>query len=373
MTGAPKVRSVHILDQLEQTSQPQASSSTSSSDSSPTPNPDGITCNSRRGVYSGSIGYFSTNGACDWNVVIRTIVSHENGAYIGCGGAIVAASDPTEEINEMMLKAKALIHATLLYYQPSRIGTRLRPHIAVQQSVVGHDALVTLVAPRAPRALAMTADLASATSGSMPPKFSGVEYLEKLSVRGMDLGLSRIKGLLEKLGSPQEKVGIIHVTGTNGKGSVCSTLSSILHQAGIRTGLFTSPHLVKWTESIRINEQDIPLERFDECMWAVASASEKHNIALTQFEALTAAAFWCFACLDGNSTTGPVEVAIIEVGLGGRDDATNVCSKPIAAALVSISADHTAVLGYTLEEIATHKVGIAKVRSSKYGLHSTHD
>jgi len=192
-------------------------------------------------------------------------------------------------------------------------------------------------------------------------KSEGEKYLESLSVRGMDLALDRIRRLLGHLQNPQNSLPYIHVTGTNGKGSVCAYLSSILHTSGLRVGIFSSPHLRYWRESILLSKpiggvEPIEPKEFDEALEIVRQCSEQNAVALTQFEALTSSAFVAM-------NRAKVDVAIIEVGLGGKDDATNVCdgTNLIASVLVSVGWDHTLQLGPTLSHIAWNKVGIARV------------
>ncbi|MBW4663031.1 MAG: bifunctional folylpolyglutamate synthase/dihydrofolate synthase [Chroococcus sp. CMT-3BRIN-NPC107] len=170
---------------------------------------------------------------------------------------------------------------------------------------------------------------------------------------GVHLGLARIKQLLARLGNPQEQVPIIHVAGTNGKGSVCAYLSSILTQAGYKVGRYTSPHLVDWMERICLNEQPISLEALQSLLLQVINAINPATETPTQFEVITAAAWLYFA-------QSQVDIAIVEVGLGGRLDATNVCLHPLVSVITSISREHWQQLGSTLAEIATEKAGIIK-------------
>ncbi|MEL6937586.1 MAG: folylpolyglutamate synthase/dihydrofolate synthase family protein [Cyanobacteria bacterium J06598_1] len=170
---------------------------------------------------------------------------------------------------------------------------------------------------------------------------------------GVDLGLDRIKSVLSNLGDPQKSVPVIHVAGTNGKGSVCAYLSSILTTAGYRTGRYTSPHLVNWTERICIDGQPISWSALQTQLNTVENAVERTGPIPTQFEIFTAAAWQYFAAQA-------VDIAIVEVGLGGRLDATNVCDRPLATIIVSISRDHWQRLGNTLGEIAGEKAGILK-------------
>ncbi|WP_017315581.1 bifunctional folylpolyglutamate synthase/dihydrofolate synthase [Mastigocladopsis repens] len=170
---------------------------------------------------------------------------------------------------------------------------------------------------------------------------------------GVHLGLERIVTLLANLGNPHHQVPIIHVAGTNGKGSVCAYLSSILTEAGYRTGRYTSPHLVDWTERICLNEQAISSERLYQLLLQVQAAIQPDEESPTQFEVITAAAWLYFAQQQ-------VDVAVVEVGLGGRLDATNVCSNPLVTIITSISREHWQILGSTVAEIATEKAGILK-------------
>lgn len=170
---------------------------------------------------------------------------------------------------------------------------------------------------------------------------------------GVNLGLSRIKTLLECLGNPQNRVSIVHVAGTNGKGSVCAYVASVLTAAGYRVGRYTSPHLLAWNERICINQQPIADEALWQHLQLVAAAIEPNSETPTQFEVFTAAAWSYFA-------TEAVDVAVIEVGLGGRLDATNVCPTPLVTAVVSLSREHWQRLGPTLTHIAREKAGILK-------------
>ncbi|PZV23889.1 MAG: bifunctional folylpolyglutamate synthase/dihydrofolate synthase [Snowella sp.] len=179
-------------------------------------------------------------------------------------------------------------------------------------------------------------------------------YLKPYQRFGVHLGLDRILSLLEKLGNPQQKVPIIHVAGTNGKGSVCAYLSSILTAAGYRVGRYTSPHLVNWTERICINEVSITEEKLIDLLEIIQQKIPDHEADIpTQFEVITAAAWLYFA-------KEKVDIAVIEVGLGGRLDATNVVSNPLVSVITSLSMEHWQILGPTLRDIAQEKAGIIK-------------
>ncbi len=170
---------------------------------------------------------------------------------------------------------------------------------------------------------------------------------------GVNLGLERIQTLLAALGSPHLAVPIIHVAGTNGKGSVCAYLSSILSAAGYRVGRYTSPHLVDWNERICIDDRPIPTAVALATIDRVIAAIDPNSPTPTQFEIVTAAMWLYFA-------QSQVDIAVIEVGLGGRLDATNVCDRPVATIITSISREHWQQLGDTIAKIAWEKAGILK-------------
>lgn len=171
---------------------------------------------------------------------------------------------------------------------------------------------------------------------------------------GVHLGLERIEQLLADLGNPHHHVPIIHVAGTNGKGSVCAYLSAILTEAGYTVGRYTSPHLVDWTERICLNEQPIPATTLEQILLEIQHSINPQRESPTQFEVITAAAWLYFA-------RSQVDIAVVEVGLGGRLDATNVCPHPLVSIITSISREHWQQLGSTLTEIATEKAGILKL------------
>lgn len=183
-----------------------------------------------------------------------------------------------------------------------------------------------------------------------------LDYLDELSTFGTKLGLERIKKLVAYLDNPQTRYKTIHVTGTNGKGSTCAMLSSILTTSNIKTGLYISPHLVSYTERIQIDGKPISEEDFADCISAVKTFVDKMiedgEESPTQFEVITAAAFLYFAI-------NQVEYAIIEVGLGGLLDSTNVV-KPEISIITNVTFEHAHLCGGTLEGIATHKAGIIK-------------
>lgn len=173
--------------------------------------------------------------------------------------------------------------------------------------------------------------------------------------KGITLGLARIVKLLDKLGNPQNAVPIIHVAGTNGKGSVCAYLDSILRESGLRVGRFTSPHLVHVRDSITLHGKAISEIDFKTAQGAVHDANIKNQVEASPFELLAATAFQSFKNEDP-----PLDLAVVEVGMGGSTDATNVCKDPLVTVITAIDMDHQAFLGNTVSEIATVKAGIIK-------------
>jgi dihydrofolate synthase/folylpolyglutamate synthase len=176
--------------------------------------------------------------------------------------------------------------------------------------------------------------------------------LEKLYARrrfGIRPGVDRVQLLLERLGHPQQTFRSMHVVGTNGKGSTAAFLSAIFTAAGLRTALFTSPHLVSFTERFRVNGREIPAQHLQPLLASVLAAAPEEA---TFFEIVTALAALCF------SEAG-VEIAIMEAGMGGRSDAT-AALPGITTAITPLSLDHCDYLGTTLEQIAAEKCGIAE-------------
>lgn len=180
-----------------------------------------------------------------------------------------------------------------------------------------------------------------------------LEYLKKASQRGSCLGLERITVLMERLGNPQNKVKIIHVTGTNGKGSFGAMLSAVLKSAGYKVGGFSSPALTKVTDSFRIDGNEISENEFAEITGDIFQICEQMNDKPTEFEILTAAAFEMFV-------RNNCDIAVVECGMGGDLDSTNVISSPLLSVITNVRKDHCAFLGNTIEEIAFHKAGIIK-------------
>jgi dihydrofolate synthase/folylpolyglutamate synthase len=178
-------------------------------------------------------------------------------------------------------------------------------------------------------------------------------FIHSSDWKGSRLGLERMRALMRLLGDPQETLKFIHVAGTNGKGSVCAMLSAILEASGRKTGMYTSPHLFKVNERMRINGTDISNKELAKAAERVKAAAELLEDQPTEFEIITAMAFCHFE-------EHKCDVVVLETGLGGRLDATNVIPVPEVAAICSIGLDHTEVLGGTLEEIAGEKAGIIK-------------
>lgn len=170
---------------------------------------------------------------------------------------------------------------------------------------------------------------------------------------GVKLGLQNIKNLMEKLGNPQDKLKIIHIAGTNGKGSCTSFVNSVLVSQGYKVGMFTSPSIYNFEERIRINNKNIPEDKLIELMNEVREIANTLEVFPADFELVTALAFLYFYREN-------CDFAIMEVGLGGRLDATNVINKPLITLITSISFDHQQFLGNTIKEIALEKAGIIK-------------
>ena len=176
-----------------------------------------------------------------------------------------------------------------------------------------------------------------------------LNYIHSLLVFGSKPGLERISELLNKLGNPQDDLKFIHVAGTNGKGSVCTMLSNIYMKAGLKTGLYTSPYVVDFRERIQFNGEYIEKDILAELCKQVKNT----NVVVTEFEFITAMAMLYFKYKK-------CDIVILETGLGGRFDATNVIKENLASVITRIDFDHTAYLGDTLEKIAMEKSGIIK-------------
>ena len=172
------------------------------------------------------------------------------------------------------------------------------------------------------------------------------------AAKGMDFKLERVALALKNLGNPHERFAAVHIAGTNGKGSVAAMLHAVLSAAGYRVGLYTSPHLVSFTERIRVGATEIAEDDVVALAREIHTAASVRGIELTFFEFVTVMAFLYFARTR-------VDLAVVEVGLGGRLDATNVLD-PVAALVTTIGLDHQEFLGDTIESIAREKAGIIK-------------
>jgi len=184
------------------------------------------------------------------------------------------------------------------------------------------------------------------------------EHLLSLELFGMRFGLERMRRLLTVLGSPQKRFGAVHVVGTNGKSSTVRMTAALLEAHGLRTGAYLSPHLTTFAERIRVGDQDLSPDAFGAAIERAAAAAAKVDRTLsggervTQFELLTAAAFAELARRE-------VDVAVVEAGLGGRWDATNVLGAPVVV-LTNVGLEHTRWLGPTIPDIAGEKLAVVK-------------
>ncbi len=180
-----------------------------------------------------------------------------------------------------------------------------------------------------------------------------LQYIHSVSWKGSRPGLSRIAELCEKMGHPEDSLRFVHVAGTNGKGSFCCMLSEVLHSAGYKVGLFTSPFVRDFNERIRVNGENISDEALAEATSYVKRFADTMEDAPTEFELITAIAFAYFA-------RQKCDIVVLEAGMGGRLDSTNVIRSAVLSVIMEISLDHTAVLGNTVAEIAKEKAGIIK-------------
>ena len=187
--------------------------------------------------------------------------------------------------------------------------------------------------------------------------FDPIAYINEPRWMESRLGLDRIRELLDRLGRPQDRLKFVHVAGTNGKGSTCAYLASILQAAGLRTGLFTSPYLITFEERIRVDGVNIALDQLAEVALLVKEQAEAMTDHPTEFELMTAVALVHFARQG-------CDIVVLEVGLGGRLDSTNVIDAPEAAVIARIGLDHTKLLGTALAAIAGEKAGIVKPGSA---------
>ena len=183
--------------------------------------------------------------------------------------------------------------------------------------------------------------------------FDPIEYINRPRWKKMKLDLSRIEELLEKLGNPQDELSFVHVAGTNGKGSTCSFIASVLTESGYKTGLFTSPYLYQFEERIQIDGSYIPYDELLRITLKVKDVADNMEEHPTEFELMTAVAMCYFA-------ESSCDIVVLEVGLGGRLDSTNVIKNSEVSVITSIALDHTNILGNTVAKIAQEKAGIIK-------------
>ncbi len=180
-----------------------------------------------------------------------------------------------------------------------------------------------------------------------------LEYIHSVEWRGSRPGLSRTRELLAKLGNPERGMRFVHVAGTNGKGSTCSMLSSVLREAGYKVGLYTSPYIVCFNERMQINGTPISDEELASLVEEVKPFAEEMEDKPTEFELITAVAFLYYK-------NNGCDVVVLEVGMGGSLDSTNVIESPVVSVITGVALDHTAVLGGSVKEIAETKSGIIK-------------
>lgn len=196
------------------------------------------------------------------------------------------------------------------------------------------------------------ATLSPSSPTDAPPDFAAaMDYIRAVSWQGSRPGLSRVRALCHALGDPQNSLRFLHIAGTNGKGSVSAMLDSVLRAAGYTVGLYTSPYIYRFTERIRYNGIPISEEDFGRIIAKIRPLAAAMEDRPTEFELITAAAFVYYA-------EKRPDFVVLEVGLGGRLDATNIIETPILSLVTGISLDHTAVLGDTEEKIAAEKAGI---------------
>ncbi len=180
-----------------------------------------------------------------------------------------------------------------------------------------------------------------------------LQYIHSVEWLGSRPGLSRTQELLKKLGDPQKDMKFIHVAGTNGKGSTCAMLNSVLIAAGYKAGLYTSPYIVRFNERMQINGTPISDTELAELVELIKPIAESMEDKPTEFEIITALAFLYYK-------RNGCDIVVLEVGMGGRLDSTNVIESPVVSVITGVAVDHTGVLGNTVAEIAVEKAGIIK-------------
>lgn len=188
-----------------------------------------------------------------------------------------------------------------------------------------------------------------------------IDFMNQWEYTTMRPGLERIKYLMELMGNPHKNLEFIHIAGTNGKGSIANFISNILEESGYKTGLFTSPHLDSVNERIKINNQEISLEKMESILKGIVPYLNKMSKmeigSATYFEILTAIAFKYF--FDENC-----ELVVLETGLGGKYDATNIIETSLVSVIAKIGIDHTEILGNDIRDIAYQKAGIIKEKGN---------
>ena len=180
-----------------------------------------------------------------------------------------------------------------------------------------------------------------------------LEYIDNGRWSSMRLGLERIQELMDRLGNPEKRLKYVHVTGTNGKGSTCAMTASILKAAGYRVGMFTSPYIEHYSEQMMINGEPVSPDDFTDAVRIVKAAADSMSDHPSKFELITAAALVYYEKKQ-------CDIVVMEVGMGGATDSTNVIPAPEVAVMTNVGLDHTEYLGDTLEKIATVKCGIIK-------------
>ncbi len=180
-----------------------------------------------------------------------------------------------------------------------------------------------------------------------------LKYIHSVTWRGSKLGLDRTRELLSKLGNPEKKLRFIHIAGTNGKGSVSAMLASVLREAGYKTGLYTSPYILEFNERMQINGVSISNDELAELTGYVAAFADTMSDPPTEFELITAIAFEYFM-------RNGCDIVVLETGMGGELDSTNVINTPELAVITTIDYDHVRELGPTMRDIASAKAGIIK-------------
>ena len=180
-----------------------------------------------------------------------------------------------------------------------------------------------------------------------------LEYIHGVSWVFCKPGLERIGELCERLGNPQNELKFVHVAGTNGKGSFCSMLSSVLAAEGYKVGLYTSPYITVFNERMRINGENISNDELVRLTELVKPIAEQMSDKPTEFELITALAFEYFR-------SNGCDIVVLEAGMGGRLDSTNIIENSLLSVITGIALDHTAFLGDTVEKIAAEKAGIIK-------------